>query len=239
MKKIFLTLAILAGIISSAQVKIGNNVTTLDANSLLELESTTKGVLFPRVALTSTTSFAPLAAHVVGMVVYNTATTGDVTTGMYANDGAKWVKMGATVSKTLYTDNDAITSARTVTLNNNDLTFTAGVGGTGKTVVASTFKTAGAVYGKGRSVTSLVTADWTPSDYAIILTTGGLLISLPDATLNDGRIIFVANAASANSTYLGTDDKFKPVNVTTITTARSQQIMSVGGLWYLISGIKN
>lgn len=94
MKKIFLTLAILAGIISSAQVKIGDNVTTLDANSLLELESTNKGVLFPRVALINTTSSDPLTAHVAGMVVYNTATTGDVTTGMYANDGAKWVKMG-------------------------------------------------------------------------------------------------------------------------------------------------
>ena len=93
MKKIFLTLAILAGIISSAQVKIGDNVTTLDANSLLELESTTKGVLFPRVALTNTTSFAPLAAHVAGMVVYNTATTGDVTPGLYSNNGTNWIKI--------------------------------------------------------------------------------------------------------------------------------------------------
>lgn len=92
MKKIFLTLVILSGIITSAQVKIGDNETTLNTNSLLELESANKGVLFPRVALTSTTSFSPLAAHVVGIVVYNTATTGDVTPGLYTNNGTVWVK---------------------------------------------------------------------------------------------------------------------------------------------------
>ena len=95
MKKIFLTIALVAGMMVSAQVKIGSNVNDLNANSLLELESSTKGVLFPRVALTGTTSFAPLSAHVAGMTVYNTATAGDVTAGMYTNDGAKWVKLGS------------------------------------------------------------------------------------------------------------------------------------------------
>lgn len=54
MKKIFLTIALAIGIMASAQVKIGVNATSVNANSLLELESTTKGVLFPRVALTGT-----------------------------------------------------------------------------------------------------------------------------------------------------------------------------------------
>lgn len=238
MKKIFLTLAILVGIISSAQVKIGDNVTTLDANSLLELESTTKGVLFPRVALTSTTSFAPLAAHVVGMVVYNTATTGDVTTGMYANDGAKWVKMGATVSKTLYTDNDAITSARTVTLNNNDLTFTAGVGGTGKTVVASTFKTSGAVYGNVRIESNVLTsAAWLDSDYIVIFTNASLTFSLPSATANPGRIISLNNATGGNKTYV-TDATYDhaPKGVSTLSGGKGQILASIGNIWYVIGG---
>jgi hypothetical protein len=100
MKKIFLTLALLAGFMVSAQVKIGDNVTSLNANSLLELQSTTKGVLFPRVALTGTANVAPLAAHVQGMTVYNTATTGDVTPGMYTNNGAAWVRLGATTTAT-------------------------------------------------------------------------------------------------------------------------------------------
>ena len=95
MKNIFLTVALTAGIMASAQVKIGDNVTTLNANSLLELESTNKGVLFPRVALTSTTSFAPLSAHVEGMTVYNTATASDVKPGLYSNNGTQWLRLVA------------------------------------------------------------------------------------------------------------------------------------------------
>lgn len=79
------------GILASAQVKLGNNPGIVNANSLFELESTNKGLLLPRVALTSTTSFAPLAAHVSGMTVYNTATTGDVLPGIYSSNGIKWV----------------------------------------------------------------------------------------------------------------------------------------------------
>jgi hypothetical protein len=94
MKKIFLTLALAIGLTATAQVKVGDNVTTLNASSILELESTSKGLLFPRVALTGTTAFAPLAAHVAGMTVYNTATAGDVTPGLYTNSGTAWVKLG-------------------------------------------------------------------------------------------------------------------------------------------------
>jgi|Laugresp1bdmlbsn_1035097.scaffolds.fasta_scaffold01368_2 hypothetical protein len=120
MKKIFLTLAILSGIITSAQVKIGDNVTTLNANSVLELESANKGVLFPRVALTSTTSFSPLAAHVVAMVVYNTATTSDVTPGLYTNNGTIWVKNEA-VTTSLVKNYIATEIATSLAINGNQV----------------------------------------------------------------------------------------------------------------------
>ncbi len=140
MKKIFLTLTLVAGFIATAQVKIGTSPTVIDGNSLLELETTNQGLLYPRVALTSTTSYAPLSDTLPnikkeGMTVYNTATTttgtNDVTPGLYVNDGFNWIRVTPTADKTLYTDNAAITSDRTVTLNNNNLTFTAGGSGTG------------------------------------------------------------------------------------------------------------
>lgn len=104
MKKIFLTLALITGMIASAQVRIGGTGTAVDANAILELQSSTKGLLFPKVALTGTANVAPLAAHTAGMTVYNTATAGDVTPGLYVNDGAAWVKLGAasTTSSPLY-----------------------------------------------------------------------------------------------------------------------------------------
>jgi hypothetical protein len=96
MKKIILSsIVTLISVISFAQVKIGANATSVNANSILELESSTKGILFPRVALTGTANVAPLAAHVQGMTVYNTATTADVTPGIYTNSGSAWVKLGA------------------------------------------------------------------------------------------------------------------------------------------------
>ncbi len=83
-----------------AQVKIGDNPTTINANSMLEIESTSKGLLLPRLPLTQTTNASPLNAHVAGMTIYNTATSNDVTPGFYYNDGTKWV---ATAGESNYT----------------------------------------------------------------------------------------------------------------------------------------
>jgi glutaminase len=47
MKKLFLSAALQAIGFLNAQVKIGNNPTSLNTTSLLELESTTQGFLLP------------------------------------------------------------------------------------------------------------------------------------------------------------------------------------------------
>lgn len=91
-------MALAVGLMATAQVKIGTDVENINPASILELESSTQGVNFPKLALTSTAIATPLAgdAHVAGMTVYNTATTGDVTPGLYSNNGAAWVKLGGT-----------------------------------------------------------------------------------------------------------------------------------------------
>ena len=76
-----------------SQIKLGDNPTEIDPNSLLELESSNQGLLFPRLILTSTTSASPLSAHIAGMTVYNTVSQNDVLPGLYYNDGSKWVKL--------------------------------------------------------------------------------------------------------------------------------------------------
>lgn len=103
MKKIITSLALFAGLGLSAQVKVGDNVTTLAPGSLFEMESTNKGLLLPRIALTNTSAILPVLgthAQATGMVVYNTATAGDVTPGLYSNDGTKWVKLGGAAAAT-------------------------------------------------------------------------------------------------------------------------------------------
>ena len=94
LKIIFSAFIILAlNALTVAQVKMGDNLTSLNPNSALEIESTNKGLLIPRVALILTTDASPLSAHVAGMNVYNTATAGDVTPGNYYNNGIKWIKV--------------------------------------------------------------------------------------------------------------------------------------------------
>lgn len=89
------TTLILGALSLSAQVGIGT--TTLNSDALLDIDASTRmgGLLLPRVGLSNTTNVAPMTAHVAGMTVYNTATTGDVTPGYYYNDGSRWVRIAA------------------------------------------------------------------------------------------------------------------------------------------------
>jgi hypothetical protein len=81
-----------------AQVKIGNNPTSLNPNAMLEIESSNKGLLLPRVALIAAYNPAPLTGFVNGMFVFNTVTNDSVIVGLYYSDGIKWVRVngGAT-----------------------------------------------------------------------------------------------------------------------------------------------
>lgn len=80
----------------STYAQVGIGTTTPNASAALEISSTNQGLLLPRVALTATNNAGPLTAHVNGMVVYNTNSSGSssnaVTPGFYFNDGTKWVR---------------------------------------------------------------------------------------------------------------------------------------------------
>ena len=67
MKKLLLSLLVLTGLTAAAQVKVGDNPTTIGSSSLLELESTNKVLLLPRI-----TSTALVTTPVNGMVLYHT-----------------------------------------------------------------------------------------------------------------------------------------------------------------------
>jgi len=102
LKTLFIVIMLGASSLLRGQVTIGSGYEP-NSNALLDLQehsdhSSTKGLLLPRVSLSSTSSFSPLLAHVAGMTVYNTATTNDVTPGYYYNDGIKWIKLFAEVS---------------------------------------------------------------------------------------------------------------------------------------------
>jgi len=124
MKKILLVVFMLIGAYAKAQVKIGNNPATINANSLLELESTDKGFLPPRVALNSLSAVSPLTATVpAGMLVYSTA--GSLPDGYYYWDGSEWKKLD-NGNKTLVakTASTTLLKSESYVVASNDITLT-------------------------------------------------------------------------------------------------------------------
>ncbi len=124
MKKLLAIIFLLSAFISKAQVKIGNNPSTIDANSLLELESTNKGFLPPRVTLTSLASVSPLSGTVPsGMMIYNSA--GSLPYGYYYWDGTEWKKLdNGNKDLVTKTTNATLQKSESIVLASNDITLT-------------------------------------------------------------------------------------------------------------------
>jgi hypothetical protein len=77
---------------SNAQMGIGT--TTPDSSSILDVYSSNKGLLVPRIALTATNVAAPVNNPATSLMVYNTATAGtppnNVMPGFYYWTGSRW-----------------------------------------------------------------------------------------------------------------------------------------------------
>lgn len=103
MKKILLSAAIAFAVLSTtdslAQVGFGTN--TPEKSSAVEITSTKRGLLIPRIDLTLTTIAAPVSQPAQSLLVYNKNTAGDVTPGFYYWDANKWVRFtSSTTEKT-------------------------------------------------------------------------------------------------------------------------------------------
>ena len=91
--------------VSSANAQTGIGTTTPNASAKLDITSTNKGFLPPRVALTAANVFAPVTglsgttelATAAGLLIYNTATSGttpnNVVPGYYYWNGTAWIQI--------------------------------------------------------------------------------------------------------------------------------------------------
>ena len=124
MKKLLTAVFISLCFFANAQVKIGNNPNTIDPNSLLELESTNKGFLPPRIALNSISSVSPLTGTVpAGMLVFSNG--GTLADGFYYWNGTEWKLLSTGESNVVSkTTNTTLTKTETFVLASNDITIT-------------------------------------------------------------------------------------------------------------------
>jgi hypothetical protein len=99
MKKLLLSVGILLSLNAVAQ-NVGINATGAApvTSAALDVDMANKGILIPRVALTTTTAFAPVTGTATtSLLVYNSATAGtfptNVTPGYYYWNGTAWVRL--------------------------------------------------------------------------------------------------------------------------------------------------
>ena len=98
MKKIIrlLIVSFLFPLLSQAQV--GINIASPEASAMLDITSTTKGLLIPRIALTSMGDATTIPAPATSLLVYNTGTAGLTTKGFYYNSGTSIAPIWTNIS---------------------------------------------------------------------------------------------------------------------------------------------
>ena len=93
MKKIvFIILSI--GVFANASAQTGIGTTTPDASAKLDVSSTNKGFLPPRVTLASSSDITTIPNPVTALLVYNTGNNVNLSAGYYYWNGTAWTKIG-------------------------------------------------------------------------------------------------------------------------------------------------
>ncbi len=139
MKKSIIFVSLFLTLQMHAQTGIGT--TNPDASAKLEVNSSNKGFLPPRVALTASNVSSPIASPANGLIVYNTATAGtapnNVSPGYYYWNNSAWINIiGSTTSSTITGNGTTSTIANFGSvINEQSVGFTLGNGDNGKVIV--------------------------------------------------------------------------------------------------------
>jgi hypothetical protein len=103
----FFLSAMWSGTLFAQNVAINTTGAAGNTSSILDVSSTSKGMLIPRISLLSATDSATIASPAVSLLVYNTATAGtspnNIVPGYYYWSGVKWIALGAQSSSELIT----------------------------------------------------------------------------------------------------------------------------------------
>ena len=163
MEKTFKTIVLIALVIGSTKTiaqnaAINSTGSAPDASSMLDVSSTSKGMLMPRMTLAQKTA---IASPATGLTVYQT----DGTTGYYYYDGASWTKLATASTPTFLTKstNYTITPSNA---SNDVYLFASGVttGTCGHTLPAANSVSAGRII--------KIFSGWSGSNTLNVLTNG-------------------------------------------------------------------
>jgi|GEM_PF-2210943 len=104
----------ISGNLTNAQnVGINGTGNTPDPSAMLDIESSNKGLLVPRITLTGTSDVATISSPSTSLLIFNTASISDVTPGYYYWGGTKWERILVTESVDWTTSGNAGTNPNT------------------------------------------------------------------------------------------------------------------------------
>ncbi|MDH2208544.1 MULTISPECIES: hypothetical protein [Empedobacter] len=226
-------LSLLIGSYAYSQVGIGTNQP--DASAALDVTATNKGILVPRVTLTSNTLQLSSAANATGLLVYNIGGTGALAGGYYFWNGSEWRTIDNTTSAVPTIGSIQCTSASltpstyiagTPYTGNLKINYTNGNGatyqtGASKTVNGLTFKLrAGKLeYGNGELVFSVSGTPTVSSPVATTIPIDNTIIPFLDssmtcsATVGEVENADISQSASIGPLYLNVGEKLGGLDV--------------------------
>ena len=141
-------------------------------------------------------------------------------------------KVAQTTGVNIYNADGTLTGNRTVTQNNQNLTFTTG---TARTIVNGNFQMGGAVYANVRTHSASTNVAWTDTDYVVILTNNGITgtLELPNPKLHSGRILSIRNNTGSLVAFGGpSGSNTIPLNNSTIASGSGYTYISDGTNWH-------
>ncbi len=211
----FVAFAMLASTKTLAQQGFGTN--TPDKSAAVDIVSSKRGLLIPRLALTETTDQAPIPlsiAPATSLFVYNTATVNDVIPGFYYWDGAKWVRFVSSSTE----KNVVVTAGKNVEVNSavstDGLTTTYTVG-------VAEGDTNGQVLVTKETSPGVFTSEWVnPDDF--IKGVNGINVTT-DAAGNTN--VGLGGALDKNTNLNTTGFDFAITGLPTLTAVTSEKVM--------------
>ena len=179
--KLFIAAAFLSVGMASAQSGVGVGTTTPNASSALDVTSTTKGFLIPRMTTAQRTAIASPAA---GLQVYDTTTK----TPWYYN-GTIWVSLGTSVPDVP----DPTTGFLTITSTTGKTWMDRNLGASRKAESATDYLAYGQLYQWGRGNDGHADINWASGTSASSASSTTTTISTTD---NPGNSSFILKSAS-------------------------------------------
>ncbi len=84
---------LLSHVITAQSLAVNTTGAVANSSSILDVSSSNKGILIPRVALTGTSDVVTIVSPATSLLVYNTTTVSNVTPGYYYWNGTVWTKI--------------------------------------------------------------------------------------------------------------------------------------------------